>query len=117
MFGRTSVVPLAVPSHMLDILRSNDKRRVPCMDYLTKIIELYEISNHIMISQTPPSSVTDMLGLSRMYQNQEYFVTAVHLDTCLTKWEKNLPQSLRLDVSESNVYNNSQVHAIILRLR
>jgi len=111
------VVPLAVPSVVLDLLTNNDQRRVPSIDYLSHMVELYEISNHIMLSQLPPSSVMDMLGLPRMYQNQEYFVTAVQLDACLNKWEKGLPGALRVDVSESSVSDSSQVQGIILRLR
>ncbi len=87
-------------------------------EYFNKVLELYEISTHIMLSQAPAScNISDNLGLPRFYKNEKYLSTLLKLDVCLHKWEKSLPQTLRLDVSQSEVDDVSHRQAVILRLR
>jgi hypothetical protein len=91
---------------------------VPYAYYFTKVLELYEISNHIMLAQMPTwSSFSDSLGLPRLSQDAEYSSLVLQLDACLSKWEKNLPQNLRFDVSQSNADGVSHGQVVMLHLR
>jgi hypothetical protein len=80
------------------------------------MLELYEIVNHVMLSQVN-NSFADNLDLPHLYQNDENFGVAVQHDACLSKWEKSLPLSLRLDVSQGNTEDVLYRQALILRLR
>jgi hypothetical protein len=87
-------------------------------DYFTKMLELYEITNHIMLSQTSShNSIADRLGLPHLYQDEEYFSTATKLEASLNKWDKSLPRSLRLENSQGDVSDDLFKQRVILRLR
>lgn len=115
------MVSLAVPPVAIDSLRDNALEGQPHVlsaHYFTRTLELYEVSNHIMFSQPPAcSSFGEGLGLPRLYQNEEYFGTVLQLDACLNKWEKSLPQSLRVDISQGGGDDVSHRQGVILRLR
>jgi hypothetical protein len=82
------------------------------------MLELYEIINHIMLSQTSShNSVAGRLGLPHLYQDEEYFSTAVKLEVVINKWDKSLPRSLRLDSSQGDVGDDLFKQRVILRLR
>jgi hypothetical protein len=65
--------------------------------HLSRVFELHEIGNQIQLAQTQirnrPASV---LGLPRLYQQDEYHVVAVQLNTCLDKWENTLPDDWKV---------------------
>ena len=83
-----------------------------------KTLELYEIGNHIMLSQVSAScTITNRLGLPRLYQNENYFGTALKLDGCLDRWEKNLTPSLKYDIFQVGVDDTLQRQRVTLRLR
>jgi hypothetical protein len=83
-----------------------------------KTLELYEICNHIMLSQVSACSVVaNRLGLPRLYQHEDYFGTAVQLDNCLSRWEKELPRFLKHDFFQAEVEDTLQRQRVTLRLR
>jgi hypothetical protein len=87
-------------------------------DYFSKLLELYEISNHVMLSQTATTGgFADKLSLPRLYQNDKYLSRAVKLDLSMHKWEKSLHRSLRLDESQGEAGDASHRQRVILRLR
>lgn len=76
---------------------------VPYAYYFTKALELYEVSNHVILTQMPTwSSFGDSLGLPRLFQNAENSSLVLRLDECFSRWERSLPRSLRLDASQSS---------------
>jgi len=97
---------------------SNGQPLVSSAFYFTRMLEVYEIANHIILSQTPPeNNFGDKLGLPRLYQNEDPFGTLVQLDACLDKWEKSLPQPLRLGTSQGNPDDASNRQGVLLHLR
>jgi len=116
-----TVTPSAVDSPDNGELESHGLDGQPHLSsahYFTKMLELYEIGNHIMLSQTPArSSFGDKFGLPRLYGNDESFGTVVKLENCLIKWESTLPQSLRPEIYEGNIDEVVHRQAVILRLR
>ncbi|KAF4625816.1 hypothetical protein G7Y89_g12348 [Cudoniella acicularis] len=121
VFGRNSMASLTVSPASIDSLYDNDlegQPGVPSAQYFTKMLELYEIANHIMLSQMPAcGNLGDRLGLPRLYQNDEYFNTVLQLDACLNKWEKNNHQLLTLEIPQGDVDVVLQIQGVILRLR
>jgi hypothetical protein len=121
MLGRTSMVSPSESSAMIDLLHNSEQEEehdVLSADYFMKTLELYEISHHIILSQiSTGNSLADRLGLSRLYKNEEYFANTLKLDNCLSKWEKDLPNSLRYDISKSHTNNLSYRQSVILHLR
>lgn len=115
------MLSLTVLSAPIDSLYDNSpeaQHSVPSTHYFTKMLELYEIANHIMLSQVSVSSnFADSLGLPRLYQKDEYFGTALQLDLCLNKWEKNIPPSLRPDIFRADADDVSHKQGVLLRLR
>jgi hypothetical protein len=107
--GRTSMASLTV----LPAAKGSD--HVSSTQYFTKMLELYEISNYTMLSQSPAGSSLDTLGLPRC-QNLGYFDSVVQLDSCLDKWDKRVPEALRLG-SQGNSDETSYRQAFLLRLR
>jgi hypothetical protein len=60
--------------------------------HLGRVFELHEIGNQIQLAQTQiRNRATFVLGLPRLYQQDEYHAVAVQLDACLNKWESSLP--------------------------
>jgi hypothetical protein len=112
-----TVLPPTVSSSLRD-KTIEGQNSIPYTYYFTKVLELYEISNHIMLAQMPTwSSFGDSLGLPRLSQDAEYSSLVLHLDACLSKWEKNLPQNMRLNVSQSNADGVSHGQVVMLHLR
>jgi hypothetical protein len=111
--GRTSVVSLTA----IDSVH-NHSPQGQSNYYFTKGLELYEITNHAMLSQTSSHhSLAVKLGLPHLYQDEEYFITAVKLEASINKWDKSLPRSLRLDSSQGDVGDDLLRQRVILRLR
>jgi hypothetical protein len=113
------MVPLSIPS--VGTYSSNGdspegQEAAPSTDYFYKMLELYEIANHMMQSQTATSkSLGDELGLPRLYQNDEYFATAVKLDASLQKFENTIPSLAELSGTEIDDVSRTQVLVIWLR--
>lgn len=121
VLGRTSMASL-ITSSATDTspygTDQEDQFCVPAALYSTKMIELYEISNHIMLSQeSGRGGFVARLGLPTLYHNNEYIGTALQLDACLKKWEKSLPQDWRADIDRGNADNALSRQGVILRFR
>ena len=86
--------------------------------FFMKTLELYEICNHIVLSQVSVcNTFANRLGLPRLYENEDYFGIAVQLDNCLSRWEKDLPRLLRHGILEVGVDDALQRQRVMLRLR
>lgn len=86
--------------------------------YLTKTMELYEISNHISFSHLPlRSSVPDHLGLPPLYRVEDHFSNVSRYDGCLDRWADALPQSLRYSHIDHRLHPHSYKQALLLHLR
>jgi hypothetical protein len=86
--------------------------------YLTKTMELYEISNHISFSHLPlRSSIPDHLGLPPLYRLDDHFSNVSRYDGCMDRWADGLPQSLRYNHLDRRVDPISYKQALLLRLR
>ena len=121
MLGRTSMISLAESSTMFDLLLNSgqdEEYDVLSADYFTRTLELYEIAHHLMLSQVSPgNSLADRLGLPRLYKSEEYVANILKLDNCLSKWEKNLPNSLRYDMRKTYTSSPLYKQNVILHLR
>jgi hypothetical protein len=96
----------------------NDSPQGQSSYYFTKGLELYEIINHVVLSQTSShNSLAGKLGLPYLYQGEEYFTTAVKLEASINKWDKSLPRSLRFDSSQGDCGDDLLRPRMILRLR
>ena len=85
--GRTSNVILSDP-YLHSELPHDD-------DYFTKVLEIYEISNHFMLSQVSSCSTFEArLGLPTLYKKEDYYVNVMRFESCLDRWQKALPRSL-----------------------
>jgi hypothetical protein len=97
---------------------SEGKCDVISSQYFPKMLELYEIANHTMLSQLSAcTSFSDRLGLPRLYQNEDDDTIAMKLDVCLRNWEKSLPPSLKFDAAESSEYGILERQRVMCRLR
>lgn len=91
---------------------------IPHFQFSTKMSELYDIAQHIMLVQiSSGSGRMDGLGPERLYQNEDSFGIAVRLDTFLNKWEQQVPQSLKLESVRYDEQNVQYRQAVMLRLR
>ncbi|KAH7410874.1 putative fungal-specific transcription factor [Cadophora sp. MPI-SDFR-AT-0126] len=64
-------------------------------DYFTKVLEIYDISNHITLSQVPSSGASEArLGLSVLYNKDDYYSTVMRFESCIDRWQKGLSRSL-----------------------
>lgn len=89
--------------------------------YLINVVELFEIVHRavpLLYDQvSDPSKFAERVGLSDSRYREDILVTALHFDSCLSKWEHNLPPPLRLGVNVSAEDEFDQRQAIILRIR
>lgn len=82
------------------------------------MLELYEISNHIMLSQSNSSSSSgERLGLHRLFRNDEYLSDVIHFDACLDRWEAGVPNMLRIEECRGDGDPDVYRQAAILHLR
>jgi hypothetical protein len=87
-------------------------------DFFIKTLELYEINNHIMLSQVCPSwSGANTLGLPCLYQDDKSFEIALQLDDCLDRWDRGLPSSFKYDPLKLDDNDTLQRQQVTLRLR
>jgi hypothetical protein len=86
-------------------------------DYLTKTMELYEISNHITLSHFPLRSLPDKLGLQPLCRFDDPLSSVPRFDACLERWANDLPQSLRYSEIDSRADPISYKQALLLQLR
>ncbi|PYI02721.1 putative fungal-specific transcription factor [Aspergillus sclerotiicarbonarius CBS 121057] len=85
---------------------------------LDRALELHEISNHIQLAQKQTrNSLAARLGLSRLYQQDEYHTVAVQLDACLNKWEETLPSELKMRTLPNVADRMYQAEGYLLHLR
>ncbi|KAK3938461.1 hypothetical protein QBC46DRAFT_292403 [Diplogelasinospora grovesii] len=102
ILGRASMVPLTGSSPAIDSLYDDSTLERGC--YSFKVLELQEITSHVMLSQMPVSSrFAESIGLPRLCQGSD-LNTAVQFDASLNRWEKNLPPSLRSANANANDY-------------
>ncbi|AEO67154.1 uncharacterized protein THITE_10741, partial [Thermothielavioides terrestris NRRL 8126] len=86
--------------------------------YLAKIMELYEVSNHISLSHMAVrSNVPDKLGLPPLYRVDDHFSNVSRFDACLDRWADSLPRSLRHGHVDARVDPWSYKQALLLQLR
>lgn len=85
-------MPLTVPPTTLDPATSV---------YFVKTLELYEICNHIVLSQVPSqhNEFIENLGLPLLYDCHDQIKNISRLDACLNRWEKSLPPALIFEQS------------------
>lgn len=74
--------------------------------YSIKMLELDEITNHIILSQVLP----------RLYQNID-LNAILRIDNCLNKWEDSLPPSLQFHFVNDGNENGLDLQQVNLRLR
>lgn len=117
LLGRISTYSISL--HLSPaVIQASTPEILPYFQFSTKMSELYDIAHHIMLAQiSTGSSLADRLGLERLYQNQEYPSVAVKLDACLSKWELEVPQSLKLEALRFDVQIVQYRQAVMLRLR
>lgn len=64
------------------------------LTFLTKTLEVYELSSYRLLPQAPASfQLAQALGLSQPHQSTD-ISAAVQIDASLKRWEKGLPSSL-----------------------
>ena len=81
------------------------------------MLELNEITGHVMLSQVPArSSFAESLGLPPLYQNADSSA-AVQIDECLNTWEKSLAPSSPLGSPQDDAENSLNRQRTLLRLR
>ncbi|KAH8891153.1 putative fungal-specific transcription factor [Thozetella sp. PMI_491] len=116
--GRTPVASPIVEAEFLSDEGLGGVYNAPYQQYLTKCMEVYEITNHIMLSQTSMhTSFADKFGLPRLHQNEEYCALSMKLENCLNKWHQTLPQSLTLDATWESSISLSNPRALMIHLR
>ncbi|KAJ3494601.1 hypothetical protein NLG97_g3970 [Lecanicillium saksenae] len=110
VLGRSSTVPFVVSPQSVDPATST---------YFIKTLELYEICNHIALSQAPPqhNEFSENIGLPVLYKHRDQMKNICQLDECLTKWEKSLPPSLICDHSVAKTDVSAYRKANYLRFR
>ncbi|PVH87582.1 hypothetical protein DL98DRAFT_581591 [Cadophora sp. DSE1049] len=85
--GRTSNMILSDP-YLHSELPHDD-------DYFTKVLEIYEISNHTMLSQVSSNNTSEAgLGLPVLYKKDDYYANVMRFESCIERWQKGLPRSL-----------------------
>jgi len=120
MLGRISMSAVSLAQFPIshNSFHDDGSEKVPYFRYFAMMSELYEIANYLIHVQISASSnFTDKLGLSRLYQHQEYCSVAVQLDNCLNTWENDLPQSVKLDNLQQDADDVQYRQAVMLRLR
>ncbi|KAJ3550374.1 hypothetical protein NM208_g10 [Fusarium decemcellulare] len=113
--GRTSAPVLIFSPNRASIISSGDPHNLIDDEHRTRELELYEIGNQIQLAQT--QCLATKLGLPRLYQHQEYHNMAVELDTCLNRWENNLPNDWKLQNLQDVVDRASRAERYVLHLR
>ncbi|CAG9949907.1 unnamed protein product [Clonostachys rosea f. rosea IK726] len=87
-------------------------------DKLRRKMELHEIGNQIQLAQTQTrNGLASGLGLPRLYQHDDYISVAVQLDSCLSKWEKGLPDEWQLQSLPQVTDRASRAEGYLLQLR
>jgi hypothetical protein len=93
--GKTTaqfLTPLPSTITMMSSSASSQSQNDTHSAHLRRVFELHEIGNQIQLAQTQiRNRVPSVLGLPRLYQQDEYHAVAVQLDACLNKWETALP--------------------------
>lgn len=88
------------------------------VDYLTNTVELYEISNYILLSRLPiRNGFSAKLGLPPLYRFDEHFGDVSRFDACLDRWANALPQTLRHGRVDGRVDPASYKQALLLQFR
>ncbi|KAK3297918.1 fungal-specific transcription factor domain-containing protein [Chaetomium fimeti] len=118
MMGRTPMILLHGLSHDAAAGEGNPQSGDQTAGYLTKTMELYEISNHISLSHLPlRSSLPEKLGLPPLYRFEDHFSNVSRYDACLDRWAESLPRSLRYNHIDGRVHPISYKQALLLQLR
>ncbi|OKL57802.1 hypothetical protein UA08_07261 [Talaromyces atroroseus] len=118
--SRTSAPPLILLPHRADSMTSREsyQQSGSQADHFTLGLELHEIGNQIQLAQTQTRNcLASRLGLPRLYQQDEYHVVAVQLDSCLNKLENNLPSDWKLQNLPNVVDSTSRAERYLLHLR
>jgi hypothetical protein len=86
--------------------------------HLGRVFELHEIGNQIQLAQTQiRNRAACVLGLPRLYQQDEYHAVAVQLDACLNKWESALPDDWKVHNLRAVGDRKPLVERYLLQLR
>ncbi|KAJ5093203.1 hypothetical protein N7456_009064 [Penicillium angulare] len=89
--GKTSAIYL-IPS-----LKSFQLQEMRDVEIFQWGLELHEIGNQIQLAQVETGSTLAARSVARtLGQQEEYHTAAVHLDSCLNKWEMGLPSDFQL---------------------
>ena len=87
--------------------------------YLNKTLELYEITNRMVLSRNSDYNATADPRLSR--QNDGGIGAVMQLEEAIVQWETSLPLGLRLENFQENQENRASDvmyrQALLLRLR
>lgn len=117
--GRTSAPTLISLPRRSEFIRRDDELDLSRgEEHHTRMLELFEIGNHIQLAQTQTrNTLAAKLRLPRLYQQDEYHVVAVQLDACLQEWECNLPVYLKRQGLKSITDRRSRAKACLLHLQ
>lgn len=90
--------------------------------YLIKTLELYEVANRFMVSRSPDyNDLSASLSSPPLRKTSDDFDTVMQLDQCLVRWERDLPEDLRLIDSRGVTMgqNSNAMHrqSVVIRLR
>lgn len=122
-YGRPAIVSNALALAVIDSCSKDvDCENVaPSIQYLTKKVELFEIIHHaaplLYDQHSSSSSFAERVGLPSSKENRELHETALHFDSCLSKWEQDLPLHLKYGAAPDSIDEMYQRQAVALRLR
>ena len=95
--------------------------RAPYDRYLNKWAELFEIIHHAVLllydRHHSPNSFADRVGIHNSGEDKELHEIALHFDSCLSRWEQDLPPQLRLEAISGTFDERCRLQAVALRLR
>lgn len=110
MLGHTAITSLVA-------LPSSTSRKYSYENYLPEIIELYEISRHIIMAQTSSGGnvVAEKFGLfGYNHRKESYCSLVIQHESCLIQWEKARLGAMPLEEGENN---DLKMRRLILQLR
>ena len=82
-------------------------------DYVGKTVELYEISRHIIATQTHTNGdiITNRLGLPKFcYSKPSYCAAVIEFESCLDRWETTRLKPLSSPDSNFSPAQNLSIH-------
>lgn len=80
-------------------------------------MEVYEISNHITLSQIPRRNFLDTLGAPPRFQLEDHISNVAKFDACFDRWASDVPEALRYRKADGHSDRISRKQALVLQLR